>query len=105
MKPLDVHSNEFVVSAPWSVRETDARGEPAPLAAEPGPVRVSLVTEDGASSVTVAPLAEVARGRVAVLRELTGQAGSRALPLLVYVALQRARVWRCSAVATAETAL
>lgn len=70
------------------------------LGAEPGPVRVRLVFRGSALAVTVAPL-----GRVAVLRELEAPAGSPALPLLAYMALQRARVWRCSVVATAEAAL
>lgn len=106
MTPLDSVSHPSKVSAGLlRVYEEDARGEPVPLAAEPGAVRVSVVTEVGTSAVTVAPLAGVARGRVAMLREPTAPAGSRALPLLAYVALQRARVWRCSVVATDEAAL
>ena len=75
--------------------------EPAGLAGEPAPVRIRVVGEGGVAAVTVAPLV----GRAAVLRELEAPAGSPALPLLAYAALQRARVWRCSVVVSGEPAL
>lgn len=76
--------------------ELSERGDPAALSDEPAPVRVALATDAGALAVTVAPLAGDPRrvGHVAALRDLDAPAGAPALPLLLYLALQRARVWR-----------
>ena len=85
------------------LRELDTRGEPAPLDAEPAPVRVALSLGSDRLAVTVAPLDRAAH--VAVLRDLDAPAGAPAPPLLLYLALQRARVWRRSLVVSAEPAL
>lgn len=78
------------------LQEQNQRGERAALADEPGPVRVTLSGDAGSIAVTVAPLAGDPRrvGHVAALRHLDAPAGAPGLPLLLYLALQRARVWR-----------
>lgn len=66
------------------LRALDERGASLPLDAAPAAVRVTLADV----AVTVEPRG----GAVALLRGLTAPGG--AAPLLVYLALQRARVWR-----------
>ena len=89
------------------LRELDVRGEPVALDAEPAPVRVSLATAAGTLAVTVTPLSgdPWRGGHVALLRDLEAPAGAPGLPLLAYLALQRARIWRRTLVVTAEPAL
>lgn len=66
--------------------ERDERGHEVPLDADPTPVRVALA----GLAVTIDP----SPGPAALLRGLTAPPGAPGLPLLLYLALQRARVWR-----------
>ena len=81
-------------------REQSVRGEALPLDADPTPIRVCVPGSTGRLAVTVAP--DARRGHVAVLSDLDAPPGAPELPHLLYLALQRARIWRCSLVSTGE---
>lgn len=94
--------------------EQDRRGDPVALDADPCPVRVTLEGPNGRVGVTVVPAEHDPRvaaldcrgaGRAVMLAELDGEPGPAALAPLLYVALQRARIWRRAVVVTAEPAL
>ncbi|MDC0722201.1 hypothetical protein [Nannocystis bainbridge] len=94
------------------MRERDLRGEPVDLDATPSAVRVELLGGARTFGVTVVPAeAEPAAAtltgahRAAALRDLDAAPGTPELALLLYVALQRARIWRRTAVVSAEPSL
>lgn len=91
------------------VRERDLGGEAAALDAAPSAVRVELLGGPRTLGVTVVPAeADLATAslpgasRAAALRDLDAAPGTPETALLVYVALQRARIWRRTAVVSAE---
>ncbi|WAS93390.1 hypothetical protein [Nannocystis punicea] len=101
-----------VSSASFVVRERDLRGEPVGLDAAPSAVRVELLGGARTIGVTVVPAeAEPATAslagaeRTAVLRDLDATPGSPELSLLLYMALQRPRIWQRTAVVSAEPSL
>ena len=100
-----VHHQPNTTNLP-GLREQDMRGASVSLEADPTPVRVSLPTPAGRLAVTVAPLEPTARfNHIAVLRDLEGPADAPALPMLLYLALQRARIWQRSIVVTDDPIL
>lgn len=94
------------------VRERDLGGEAVALDAAPSAVRVELLGGARTIAVTVVP-AEVelatasltGASRAAALRDLDAAPGAPDTALLLYVALQRARIWRRAAVVSAEPQL
>lgn len=98
----------------FRVHEHDRQGDDLALDAEPCPVRVTLTAGDRDFSITVVPAehdpqtAALGRRRtahVAVLRDLRGEPSGPERALLLYLALQRVRVWRRHVVVSAEPAL
>lgn len=91
-----------------AIDERDEAGQPCPLDAEPRPVRLTLAREGRAATLAVTPaelgppLAAGRLDRAVVFGDLTGDLDDAALPLLLYLGVQRARVWRRSAVLTAD---
>lgn len=85
------------------IRESAPDGRPVGLDEDPTAVRVELAADGGRVEITVAP--DSRRSNVAVLRDLTVPPGAASLAPLAYLALQRARVWRRSVVATTEPVL
>lgn len=104
---LDPTSAAPMPGLAFDLREHDLRGEPVALDAEPAPVRVTLTTDAGVLAVTVAPLPGDPRrvGHLALLRDLEAPAAAPGLPLLTYLALQRARIWRRALVVADEPLL
>lgn len=105
-------NNEHVPSTSFVVREQDRRGDDIALDAAPAEVRVSVRRGERTAAVTVTP-AELdphtttlaGADRVALLRDLDAEPGTPELALLLYVALQRPRIWRRAAVVSAEPTL
>lgn len=98
-----------VLSNSLFVRERDLGGEAVALDAAPSAVRIELLGGARTIGVTVAPAeAEPATApltgssRAAVLRDLDAAPGTPETALLLYVALQRARIWRRAAIVSAE---
>ncbi|PCC70395.1 hypothetical protein SAMN02745121_07937 [Nannocystis exedens] len=101
-----------VLSTRLFLRERDLRGEPAALDAAPSAVRVELLGGERTIAITVVPAeAEPAAAtltgahQAAALCDLDAPPGTPELALLVYAALQRARIWRRAAVVSSEPSL
>lgn len=101
-----------VLKNSFIVRERDPRGAPVDLDAAPQVVRVELQRGELTVGVTVAPTelepslaALPGPERTCVLRDLDGPPAAAELAPLLYVALQRARVWRRSVVVSHDTRL
>lgn len=94
-----------------TIDERGADGRPCPLDAEPCHVRLTLATRGlhGALSITPAergpPLATGRLARAALVHDLAGDLDAPGLATLLYLAVQRARVWRRSVVTSADPRL
>lgn len=105
-------SSEPDLSTSFILCEQDLRGDDIALDVEPAAARVRLTGGAGELAVTVVPAeADPATAslpgaaQAVLLRDLDATPGTPELALLLYLALQRARVWRRGAVVSAELAL
>src|SRR5690606_11797730 len=98
-----------VPSTSLHLREQGPCGEAIALDAEPAAVRVRLAVGASELAVTITPAeADPAAAtlpgaaRAVLLRDLEAAPDAPPLALLLYLALQRARVWRRGAVVSAD---